>query len=222
MSNGSLHLARLPSLEQTELQTLRQHVADRDSKYPRIDKDLDVSKSHSLNLRERIIPRRNPSNLVAKTMRASSNGSVLILSRRRIYSRKPKRIWTSFVLPATTALRASEMKPNISVYHACITTLDIRLDQPKGETDETEVRYREVVAENAALRERLTKVKTDAHRLIQEMRSRLTTSEARSGEFNKKQAGLQALVHALEATKRDSCNRRDHSYAHIFIHALTG
>ena len=28
--------------------------------------------------------------------------------------------------------RASETKPNISVYHACITTLEIRLDQLEG------------------------------------------------------------------------------------------
>ena len=61
------------------------------------------------------------------------------------------------------------------------------------------MRYREVVAENVALRERLTKVKIDGHILIQEMRSRLITAEARSQEFNKKQAELQVLVHALEA-----------------------
>ncbi len=108
------------------------------------------------------------------------------------------------MLPATTAFRASETQPNISVYHARVTALEIRLDHLEGENEETEVRYLEVVAENAALREQLTEVealKADAHSLIQEMRTRLITAEARSQESNKKHTELRALVHALEAEK---------------------
>lgn len=93
---------------------------------------------------------------------------------------------------------------NIGVYFARITALETRLDQLEGENEETAVRYREVVAENAALREQLTEVealKADAHSLIQEMRSRLIAAEAHSQEFTKKQGEMQALVYALEAEK---------------------
>ena len=93
---------------------------------------------------------------------------------------------------------------SIGVYFARITALETRLDQLEGENEETGVRYREVVAENAALREQLTEVealKTDAHSLIQEMRSRLIAAEAHSQEFNREQGELQALVHTLEAEK---------------------
>ena len=53
-------------------------------------------------------------------------------------------------------------------------------DQLEGENEETEVLDRGVVAENVALRERLTEVKTDVRKLIQEMYNRLITTEARS------------------------------------------
>lgn len=183
-----------------------------------------MSKSNSLKLRERIISQTQQ-----------------LESERQDTARELERLRHQFesqakLLEETEAhldeLRASSNhrlsrigdEANISVYHARITALETRLDQLEGENEETEVRYREVVAENAALREQLTEVealKIDAHSLIQEMRSRLIAAEARSQEFNKKQAELQALVHALEVektgllqAKRVTEEHEEHEIAH--------
>jgi len=164
-----------------------------------------VSKSNSLKLRERII---------SQTQQLESERQNNAREHERLHHQLESQ---AKLLEETEAhldeLRASSNHrlsrigddANISVYHARITALETRLDQLEGENEETEVRYREVVAENAALREQLTEVdalKTDAHSLIQEMRSRLIAAEARSQEFIKKQAEVQALVHSLEAEKK--------------------
>ena len=163
-----------------------------------------MSKSNSLKLRERII-------FQTQQLESERQDNARELERLRNQLESQAKLVEETEahldeLRASSNHRLSRIgdEASISVYHARITALETRLDQLEGENEETEVRYREVVAENAALREQLTEVealKTDAHSLIQEMRSRLIAAEARSQEFNKKQAESQALVHALEVEK---------------------
>lgn len=182
-----------------------------------------MSKSNSLKLRERIISQ-------TQQLESERQGNARELERLRTHIESQAKLLEETEahldeLRASSNHRLSRIGDQAdSVYHARITALETRLDQLEGENEETEVRYRGVVAENAALREQLTEVdalKTDAHSLIQEMRSRLIATEARSQEFSKKQAELQAFVHALEAektgllqAKKSAEEHEEHEIAH--------
>jgi chromosome segregation ATPase len=164
-----------------------------------------VSKSNSLKLRERIISQ-------TQQLESERQGNARELERLRHELESQAKLLEETEahldeLRASSNHRLSRIgdEANIGIYHARITALETRLDQLEGENEETDARYREVVAENAALREQLTEVealKTDAHSLIQEMRSRLIAAEARSQEFNRKQVEVQELIHSLEAEKQ--------------------
>jgi chromosome segregation ATPase len=130
VSNDS-HIQHDFRVQHTELRTLRQRLADTDSKYARIEKDLDVSKSNSLKLRERIV-----SQVQQLESERQDNARELERLRKQLESQAKLLEETEAHLDglrASSNHRLSRIgdEASISVYHSRITALETRLDQLK-------------------------------------------------------------------------------------------